>query len=273
MKKIGVVGHGFVGQAVENAFRKDFCEVLIADPKYDTCVDDVTECGVVFVCVPTPMGDDGEVDASIVVDVVEELLIYSDCTIVIKSTVTPMHLEQFASNSRVIYNPEFLTEANAKDDFINAKFHVLGGDLTKCMELEYLYKVFSHCSIDAKFFIMSMIEASFVKYGINTFLATKVTFFNQLKDECDKWNANFDTVRGAIGGDRRIGRSHTQVPGPDGKRGFGGACFPKDTAALLHHSAYDMSILESVLTINKSYRKVYELDEREKQMNINFGDD
>lgn len=272
--KIGIVGHGFVGQAVEFAF-KDKCEIVIADPKYGTSIDDVFDCKFVFVCVPTPMGPNGMVDDSILAGVVNTLEHRSNCTIIIKSTITPVHLHTMVQSMRtdhIVYNPEFLTEANANKDFVRAEFHVLGGDPLRCSDVEYLYRHHSMVNPSAKFYTMSAVEASFVKYGINSFLATKVTFFNQLFDECEKWGANFDTVAGMMSKDARVGVGHNKVPGPDGKRGFGGACLPKDTAAILFHSGNQMSLLQQVLTINADYRKVYDLDEREKVNNITFGE-
>ena len=116
---------------------------------------------------------------------------------------------------------------------------------------------------------MTVEEASFVKYAINTFLATKVTFFNQLYDAVSQTSANFNKIISVVGADPRIGHSHAKVPGFDGKRGFGGACFPKDTAALLNYTD-KMSLLEKVIEINNSYRSSYNKDDRELAQNISY---
>ena len=117
--------------------------------------------------------------------------------------------------------------------------------------------------------IMGPIEASFTKYAINTFLATKVTFFNQLYDATVSMGANFNHIVAAIDADPRMGSTHMKVPGFDGKRGFGGACFPKDTKAF-NSTFKGFTLLDNVVTINNTYRSQYELDEREKAQNVVF---
>lgn len=266
--KIGIVGHGFVGKAVDYGFTHKDVEKYIIDPKYNTAIDHLpNDCDVVFVCVPTPMND----NAVILKNVVNKLhsrFVSGRCLIVIKSTITPDVIGSFAYRG-VVYNPEFLAEKNANYDFVNPQFHVFGGDKRDTEYLEQVYINYSLCTPCDSFHV-SHIDASFIKYGINTFLATKVTFFNQLYD-CvnDHPDANFTSIVAAIGSDERIGHSHTKVPGFDGKRGFGGACFPKDCAALV---TYDnsLTLIQESIRINNQYRSLYELDEREKAQNVKF---
>ena len=118
---------------------------------------------------------------------------------------------------------------------------------------------------------MTAMEASFVKYGINCFLATKVLWFNQFKDLIDDTDSKYNVIVNAIGLDPRIGHSHTQVPGPDGKKGFGGACFPKDTNAFSTYARGEFSVLDDVIKANNIYRKEYDLDDREKEQKVNYG--
>ena len=281
--RMGIVGHGFVGKAVEYAFTHDMIEHYLVDPNYGTTLDDLIkeDPSVVFVCAPTPMSESGFVDASIVEDAVLKLMHHTGALVVVKSTVTPDIVDRLYNSirpedyDRFIYNPEFLTEKSACEDFVNAKFHVIGGIDEACLELEKLYEIFSNCS-STNFYRMSACEASFVKYGINSFLATKLTFFNQFKDLVSSFDCSYNVVSRAIGADERVGIGHTRVPGPDRKKGFGGACLPKDTTALLKFSETRgdalFSLLENVLTINNEYRKLYELDDREKVNNIKFGD-
>ena len=281
--RIGIVGHGFVGKAVEYAFTHDMIEHYLVDPKYNTSIDDLIEDdpNVVFVCAPTPMSESGFVDASIVEDAVLKLITHTDALVVVKSTVTPDIVDRIYNSipeqefNRFVYNPEFLTEKSACEDFVNAEFHVLGGVDEASNELAKLYEIFSNCA-NMNFYRMSACEASFVKYGINSFLATKLTFFNQFKDLVSSFDCSYNVVSRAIGADDRVGIGHTRVPGPDRKKGFGGACLPKDTTALLKFSETRgddvFSLLENVLTINNKYRKLYELDEREKVNNIKFGE-
>ena len=274
--KMAVVGHGFVGKAVSYGFDTHNVDCVAIDPNYGNSVEDLygsKTMDVAFVCVPTPMSDTGRIDDSIVLDVTQKLIDNTNCLVVLKSTVTPEIVQSLASldPKRFVYNPEFLTEAKANDDFVNAKFNVFGGDLQACADLAAIYNEYSKM-LDPQNVFVSATEASFVKYTINTFLSTKVTFFNQLKDLTDKYDCNFDAIVSAAKLDDRIGDSHMKVPGPDGRRGFGGACFPKDTNAFHYFSGGEFDILKKVLDINSGYRLQYDLDEREKEQNVKFGD-
>ena len=275
--RIGIVGHGFVGGAVDYAFTHEHIEKFYVDPKYDTTIDDLLEWQphVSFICAPTPMAESGFVDASIVEDAALKLLEHTEGGVVIKSTITPDIVDRIFSSvfeddiKRLTVNPEFLTESNAKEQFVNAKYHIIGGHPDACRGLAELYTVYSLCTADEYIFTAAT-EAAFVKYGVNSFLATKVTFFNQLYDAIAKFGGNYPTIVNAIGKDPRIGLGHTRVPGYDGKRGFGGACFPKDTKAFTLFDK-DLTLLEKCVTINNEYRKQYDLDEREESNNVDYG--
>lgn len=284
--RLAIVGHGFVGKAVEYAFTHPLVDLHVADPKYDTTVDDLLEVNpqCVFICAPTPMNPEtGFVDASIVEDAVLKLIEHTDALVVIKSTITPDVVDRLYNSmfedgiDRFVYNPEFLTEKNAEEQFVNAEYHVIGGTERATSELIEIYDVFSLCKSN-EYFRMSACEASFVKYGVNTFLATKVTFFNQLFDLVNAYQCSYNIVSRAIGRDPRIGIGHTRVPGYDRKRGFGGACFPKDIQAFLKFSEERkddgtlvcFDLLRDVININNNYRKMYEVDDREKVNNISF---
>ena len=274
MKNIVIVGHGYVGKAVEYGFNTKKNKITLIDPAlYGNSVDDIKQwkdfVDVAFVCVPTPFGSDGAIDASIVIDVTNKLIENTTGLIVIKSTVIPPIVKKLSEeNTRVIYNPEFLTERNALDDFVNPPMHILGGGRSATDTLETLYKKFSRCK-PAPVYKMSAQDAAFVKYGINSFLATKVMWFNQYKELIDYHGADYDSIISAVGTDSRISHSHTQVPGPDGRCGFGGACFPKDTNALAQFAGTDyLSILHLVISENNKIRNQYELDEREKEQNV-----
>jgi len=277
--RVGIVGHGFVGQAVSNAL-DEHNQIILIDPKYKTVVSDLIPFNpeFVFICAPTPMNDDGSVNGDIVATIALEVSeCIPDAIIVVKSTITPQVVSDIISciipeqRKTFVYNPEFLTERNAKDDFINAEYHVIGGDCPTCEKVADLYQYNSKCST-TDFRFMSAPEASFVKYGMNAFLATKVTFFNQLSDLVNLHGCDSTIVTNTIGLDKRIGSGHTMTPGSDGKKGFGGACLPKDTNALLDFSEGKFDLLNKVLTINNEYRIMYTVDEREKINNIKFGD-
>ena len=268
--KVGIVGHGFVGKAVDYGFSNNVKKKLI-DPNYSTTCEDLLSFNpdVVFICAPTPMGNDGSIDASIVEQCCVDVNEFTDALIVLKSTVTPDIADRLSNKFKdFVYNPEFLTEKNANEDFVNQFMLVLGGSGNNTQELQEIYNEFSICR-PCPAFHMSAAEASFVKYGINTFLATKVTFFNQLYDIAKEHGANYNSIISALGSDPRITHSHTTVPGFDNKRGYGGACFPKDTAAFNAFCKL-FSILNESIKVNNEYRKNYELDDREKEQNVQY---
>ena len=152
--RLAVVGHGFVGQAVEYAFTHPLVSFFAVDPKYNTSIDDLKGFNphIVFVCAPTPEGDNGSVDATIVIDAVQKALIHTQSLVVVKSTVTPDIIDRIYTSmdkthiDRFVYNPEFLTESNAKSDFVNADYHVFGGSENATHELSDIYDIFSGCS-------------------------------------------------------------------------------------------------------------------------------
>jgi UDPglucose 6-dehydrogenase len=277
--KIAIVGHGFVGKAVDYGFPDTMCEKYIIDPKYGPLtIEDLKDKNInfTFICVPTPMGPNGNIDSSIIENVLQELYKHNVTgIIVIKSTVTPDIITKILSMTNyVVYNPEFLTEKSANEDFVNPFMHVFGGSPDITTKLEELYKFYSLCK-PCPTYHMSAVDASFVKYGINSYLASKVLWFNQFHDIVVNQNGNFGKIISAITADNRVGRSHTTVPGYDGKRGFGGACFPKDTSAFLNYArsvGLDFSMLADAIDKNIAYRKDYERDARELEQNIRFGD-
>tara|TARA_Y100001978_G_scaffold132334_1_gene118334 strand:+ start:358 stop:1176 length:819 start_codon:yes stop_codon:yes gene_type:complete len=271
MLKITIIGHGFVGKAVDYAFQDDV-EKQIIDPKYDVHLHDVgIESDITFVCVPTPMHEHGQCDVRILSGVIRNIKEKLAGLIVIKSTVPPDQIENIfkgCAKHRMIYNPEFLTEKNANEDIINPFVHIFGGYPDATEKLEAFYKEYSICK-PCPVFHMSPTDASFVKYGINTFLATKLTFFNEFYDAIKNFGGNYGRIANAIGTDPRIGHSHTRVPGFDGKRGFGGACFPKDISAFVNFTTHT-PLLEYVMDRNNQYRSEYEKDDREIEQNIEY---
>lgn len=276
--KIGIVGYGFVGKAVDYGFKRDI-EKIIIDPKLDTSISNLKSHNpeFIFICVPTPMNSDGDQDSSIIEKVLYEInKDYSESVVIVKSTVLPSIIERLSkSHKHFVYNPEFLREKTANEDFVNADSLILGGEPDDLKRVAELYNNHSDCKI-VEVHETDVISASLVKYSINTFLASKVIFFNQLYDIYKaltpdiKWD-EFITM---INSDKRIGESHMDVPGHDGRLGFGGACFPKDTTALLSLSkdiGKEFSLLKEVIRINNNIRMQYnELDDREKEQGVNY---
>lgn len=262
--KLGIIGKGFVGSAVANGFDKDVKQ-LIVDPKYtDHTIKDLVEFSppICFICVPTPIAEDGSCDTSIAKEVLSDLhkRQYKGVC-VIKSTIIPDYLHEFKRefDLKIVYNPEFLTEANADEDFKNPPFQVFGGKWRDCEVVEKAYLRHSSVRIVPTFKV-DLTTASLLKYTINSWLATKVVFFNELwkLHQSGSSAVSWDQFTDMLSRDERIGKSHMQVPGPDGEFGFGGHCFPKDTEAFLNYAQsknIKMSVLKKATETNTKYRK------------------
>lgn len=278
--KLGIVGHGFVGKATDWGFNRRV-DKFIVDPLQDTSIKDLEEFNpeIVFVCVPTPMGDDGSQDSSIIENVLEELVLNCpDAIKVVKSTVLPSLLDELEKlDSKLVYNPEFLREKHANKDFVNSEMIIFGGDRNICTQVSNAYLKHSRCRTKEHIFT-DLKTASFIKYSINTFLASKVVFFNELNALYEKLDVkdSWESVVNIISKDSRIGSSHMNVPGHDGRKGFGGACFPKDSLALIKFADSMNVNLNSLITtvkINNKIRSKYEnLDSRESEQNVSFDD-
>ena len=254
--KIGIVGQGYVGTAVKEVFSKHY-NVETYDLDKDKCsvdyLEDIVELSnIIFVCVPTPMKKDGSCDTSIVEAVVKDIndmvvsRNVSGRIVAIKSTIPPgttNRLNKECKNISVIFNPEFLTEANFIDDFKNQNRIIIGGERPSTTKLRQVYSL---AFPSAKIVKTGSITAEMVKYFTNTFLATKVSFANEMKQICDGLNIDYDKVVEYSTYDERLGKSHWAVPGPDGKLGFGGSCFPKDLNALID-LCYEKSIKANTL--------------------------
>lgn len=269
-----IVGHGFVGKAVEHGFSNDRTNITIVDPKYNTKIDDVKSNNyeLIFVCVPTPMGKDGEIDLSAVNSTVSVLCETFPLSVVaLKSTVVPDSVEKLSlEHKNFVYNPEFLTEKNANDDFVNPFVHVFGGDFSYTSRLESYYQVYSNCKPTQTKHVTAK-TASFAKYSINSYLALKVVFWNQMKSLMETHGVNYSDVRDIFTIDPRIGYSHSVLPGHDGRYGTGSACFAKDIPALIRFSDNGLSILKEAWNVNCDIRNSYgELLPREKEQNIEF---
>jgi len=264
--KIGIIGNGFVGQAIVHGFILHTDDILVydKDPKRSThsMKELVKNSDIIFICVPTPMFESGECDLSIVESVVEELSQHNDIdqkTIVIKSTVVPGTSEKLANkylNMNFVFNPEFLTERRARLDFINTSRIVLGSNKIHALEtVEKLYR--------NRFPYVPIIKTDFgtaqlIKYMANCFFATKISFMNEMKQICDAINGDWNKAMEGLMTDYRIGNSHTDVPGHDGDLGFGGKCFPKDINAMIKKAeelGVEPTVMKGAWEKNKQVRK------------------
>jgi UDPglucose 6-dehydrogenase len=267
MYKIGVVGKGFVGSAVAHGFSESVgykAEVRIydKDPRLsqNSLEDLIKNSEIVFISVPSPSNQDGSISTNILYDCIEQISKIVDKTknyepiFLIRSTVVPGTTRSIQNNFpklKFVFNPEFLTERSANFDFISQTRFILGGESSNMSKVSDLYR-------DRFGSTISIIETDFesaelIKYACNTFFATKVSFLNEMKMLSEKVNANWEEVIEGFLRDGRVGHSHSQVPGPDGKLGFGGSCFPKDIQALINFGdsvGVDLSVLKGAWKTN-----------------------
>ena len=245
MLKLGIIGYGFVGKAMHTTFEHN-SELTIVDPRYtDYTVSDLKDKDLVFICLPAPTLDDGTVDTTLIVDAMQLLSgIKYNGIVVVKSTLPPTDVQTLydvfmhePNLLRYVYSPEFLRETSWEKDAVNPERIVLAGNFTDCKQVEEWYNNHSHVPRHTRFMLADYKEAALLKYAANAFLATKVVFMNQLQQlytdilglpHPTDWKAFIDMMST----DMRIGHSHMQVPGPDGKYGYGGSCFPKDVKAM-----------------------------------------
>ena len=246
---IGIIGQGFVGSAIREGLKNHY-DILTYDIDKNKCNSSHNKvCSysdIIFICVPTPMRIDGSCDTRILESAIDN--IHNECSktgtfpiLVIKSTISPGTTDKIDAkykDMKVLFSPEFLTEANSFEDFKNQTRIIIGvpnQDISQVsLEGEKVVKMFSKVFEEkTRIMISTAKEAEMCKYFINCFLATKVIFANQLYDICNSAGLDYNVVKDLALLDPRIGNSHMMVPGPDGDRGYGGHCFPKDIAAII----------------------------------------
>ncbi len=260
---IGIIGQGFVGTAIREGMKNHF-----QIETYDKFKEDVSTCSslrevcekahIVFTCLPAPMKKTGECDLSILEGTVKEINEFNlGNIVVIKSTIIPGTTDRLNSecaNIEIVFNPEFLTEANYIDDLKNQNRIIIGGPRPATTTVKNMFrKVFQKTPIVKT----GSKTAESVKYFINCFLATKVSFANEFKQICELADVDYDKVVEYALYDTRIGPTHLSTPGPDGRRGFGGSCFPKDLNALVYFARMNglaPTVLEGVWEKNLEVR-------------------
>ena len=263
MEKLGIIGQGFVGSAVREGMKNHYDLITYdKDPEkrnVKTIYELVEQVNVTFLCVPTPMKKTGECDLYIVRGVLQEIngivrsLGREDFIVIIKSTIPPGttdKLNKEFENIQIAFNPEFLTEANAIEDYKNQNRIVIGAERPCSSKVKQIFaKAFPKVPIIKT----SPTIAETIKYVTNTFLAMKVSYANEIYQLCQGLNIDYDKVIEYARYDDRLGNSHWSVPGPDGDFGFGGHCFPKDIAAL-QFLAKQLNVNTTMLdaTINKN---------------------
>lgn len=238
---IGIIGNGFVGKATFQ-LRCDDIEVLAYDLNPDACFPkgttlyDMSKCEIIFISVPTPMSKDGSCHLNIIESVLNDLKqINYNGNVVCRSTVPVGTCDKL----NVSFMPEFLTEKNFVDDFVNNPDWIFGmvsspesgvvkEKLTRLFQLAYDN---DRVKSNTLHFVTNS-EAEMIKMFRNCFLATKVSFCNEVAEFCEKKSVDYSIVMDLATKDKRIGPGHASVPGHDGKKGYGGTCFPKDTSSL-----------------------------------------
>ena len=243
--KIIIAGYGYVGRAVHSVL----IDAKIVDPKYNknTISQWWNKPDGVIICVNTPTVQ-GVCQMQNVIDVIKT--VPRRVPILIKSTISLQGwstIRTMFANKPITFSPEFLTAANPLEDFKNQGMMYIGGGATK-----FWRAVFTpHFTVT----IEDPRELIIAKLFRNAFLATKVTFFNQVYDYCEEHKLDYNTVNSLVAVDKRIGHSHTGVPGNDGLQGFGGRCLPKDCEALLNTDPDTLSVLAEIMRYNRGIRK------------------
>ncbi len=236
----------------------------------------VENAKIIFLALPTPPGEDGSADLSYVLGVANDLgSIIKDYKVIVDKSTVPVGTAEkvhaaVAKNAKcefdIVSNPEFLREGYAVDDFMKPDRVVVGTTSEKAKNtIEELYKPFVRQGNPIIF--MDERSAELTKYAANSFLATKITFMNEIANLCEKLGADVDMVRIGIGSDDRIGKRFL-FPGI----GYGGSCFPKDVQALAKSAdevGYDFKILDSVMAINEKQKLVI-VDKIKKHYNNNL---
>ena len=264
MVKIGVIGNGFVGKATQ-LLNGPGIEQIVFDTLADKCIpigttmNDIDNCDLIFVCVPTPMKPDGSCDTSILDLVISKL---TNPFIIIRSTI-PL---DYSRSKNVYFMPEFLTEANWPIDFKTCDRWIVGlangqnseqRERFKNLYRELIKNAKANGAIDYEnIYFTNTNSAEMVKLLANCYLSTKVVFFNEIYDLCKETNSNYEEITNLLKLDKRIGDSHMTVPGFNGKRGYGGTCFPKDTNNLntiCNKNGVHSSLLEANLFKNEYF--------------------
>jgi UDPglucose 6-dehydrogenase len=270
---IGVIGAGTVGSALIEAF-KGHVKILVNDPILldSSCPIEsmVSQSTVIFLAVPTPLGKNFGADCTIVISVLEKLFAAQSKSgiskekapvICINSAVPPDVISNAINNwplFRLVVIPEFLREASPVEDILSMRSLVLGGDFADCSIVADLYHKHSNITGEMRTTILpDAIAAAFLKYQENCFLALKVSFMNEFFDVFSRCGskASWDQVQLAFHQDHeRMGTTHWRVPGPDGLRGWGGRCLPKDVQAFRAYAAtlgIKLPLIEAALKRNQ----------------------
>ncbi|MHA1225160.1 MAG: hypothetical protein ACTSR2_00485 [Candidatus Hodarchaeales archaeon] len=260
--KIGIVGYGYVGKAFYNFF-KDKYETRVYDPAYPdlNTKEEVNECYLSIICVPTPMAKDGSCDTSIVEESIRWL---ETPLILVKSTISPGTTEYLKKKykKRICFSPEYLGEGKYSVPFwkyphpTDVKWHsfmIIGGEREDTNEIIEIFQTI--LGPDCRYWQTNSTTAELVKYMENAWGAMKVTFCNEFYEIAETLGVDYRELRELFLLDGRTERIHTAVFKYN--RGFGGKCFPKDVNAIVKASekaGYEPKLLKEVIDSNKRFR-------------------
>ena len=220
---VGVIGCGVIGSALISWIEKNngsVCHILRSDPPKGLN-DDLSQADVIFISIHIPTEPDGTQDLTLLGSIIESC---PNVPLYIRTTMLPGTCDKLAKqyNKDVNFMPEFLTERTSVEDFCTQPMVFTNHE-------ELLKQVFP----GKEYVVMSSLEAEVCKYAHNVFGALKVTYFNGVYEYCQKLGINYENVRKGVLLSGYINAPHTSVPGPDGKFGYGGKCFPKDVNAFV----------------------------------------
>ena len=266
--KAGIVGLGYVGGTIHRAYKKHKIDVNTFDinkdlqPTHSQLSDFVRDSDIVYIAVPTPQSKDGSCDTSIVEGVIKQISAFESYSpiIVIKSTVSigsTNKLQEKYPQCPILFSPEFLREATADQDFANQPMMLVGYTDKSYRWAEQI--MLEQQRITTSIGYMKCVPsttAEMYKYVANAFLATKVSFANEMYDTATYNEVDWSSVANLLKQDVRLGETHWDVPGPDGLYGYGGNCFPKDVNALIQMAPNQSSpILKAIELRNTTDRK------------------
>jgi UDPglucose 6-dehydrogenase len=265
IRRVGIIGHGYVGRGTGHALAR-VVDVAWHDPAVagSRPLEELARWAhALFVCVPTPMSESGAAELSIVHDVVDRLVVCGvSGPVVLRSTLPPGTTDALVrrgSGLGLVFCPEFLRERHYLEDAASPTRIVLGWSSAiephrRANVRELFTRRFGHAPLVE----MSAIEAELLKYASNALFGVKVAFANEMADLAGRLGVDWEPIRAALVLDPRVGDGHLAVPGPDGQRGFGGRCLPKDMAALLAVASdleVDLDVVAAAVRANRRWRR------------------
>lgn len=250
--QIGIIGVGHVGGTMANLFPNAYLYDKYKEIGAPEMINEF--CDISFICVPTPQGENGECDTSIV----EEVLKWVDTPIIVIRSTVPVGFTSYWNivlNKHIVFQPEYYGETVAHPfaDPHNRNWITLGGDPNDCSKVADAYRMVFTSELIIN--IVDSKTAELAKYMENAFYSTKVTFCNQFYDLAAAFGVNYDKLRETWLLDPRISRDHTFVYKDN--RGYGGSCLPKDMSAIItqgYHRGVNVDFLKAVQSVNADYR-------------------